>query len=105
MMHKQKINIVWFKRDLRLSDHMPLKLAECSDLPTLLLYIFEPALINDPHYSERHWRFVTQSLLDINRQLNGRVTVAHGEAVTVFKDISYHFEIESIFSQYTRDAS
>ena len=57
----QKINIVWFKRDLRLTDHKPLKDAEQSGLPVLLLYIFEPILINDADYSERHWRFVTQS--------------------------------------------
>ena len=109
--NRAKVNIVWFKRDLRLSDHMPLKLAENSHLPTLLLYVFEPMLINDPHYSERHWRFVTESLLDINKQLTGKVTVAHGDMLTVLKEISRNFEIESIFSHeetglentYTRD--
>ncbi|HAS45288.1 MAG TPA: hypothetical protein DCS93_32695, partial [Microscillaceae bacterium] len=37
-----KINVVWFKRDLRLQDHAPLKAAIESGLPTLLIYIFEP---------------------------------------------------------------
>jgi deoxyribodipyrimidine photo-lyase len=95
---KQRINVVWFKRDLRLSDHMPLKLAESSDLPTLLLYIFEPILLNDPHYSERHWRFVTESLTDMNRQLTQNITVAHGESVGIFEAINNRFEIASIFS-------
>lgn len=98
MTYKQKINIVWFKRDLRLTDHMPLKLAESSRLPTLLLYLFEPIQIKDPHYSERHWRFVTQSLTDMNRSFSGRVTVAHGEAITVFKELNSRFAIETIFS-------
>ncbi|MFT4823130.1 MAG: deoxyribodipyrimidine photo-lyase [Halioglobus sp.] len=95
---KLKINVVWFKRDLRLSDHMPLKHAECSELPTLLLYVFEPMLLNDPHYSERHWRFVTESLTDMNRQLTEKITVAHGESVAIFKQINSRFHIESIFS-------
>lgn len=98
MQDKQKINIVWFKRDLRLSDHAPLKLAEPSGLPTLLLYIFEPILLEDPHYSERHWRFVIQSLADMNRQLSGKVSVAHADAISVFKDIARRFDIDSIFS-------
>ena len=32
----QKINIVWFKRDLRFADHEPLKNALTSDLPVIL---------------------------------------------------------------------
>ena len=98
MSHRQKINVVWFKRDLRLTDHMPLKLAENSGLPTLLLYLFEPILLDDPHYSERHWRFVTQSLIDINRSLSGRVSVAHSDAVEALNEVSAYFEIEAIFS-------
>ena len=48
------INIVWFKRDLRLTDHRPLKEAVESGLPLLLIYIFEPELLEESHYSERH---------------------------------------------------
>lgn len=95
---KQTINIVWFKRDLRLSDHQPLKAAEESPYPSLLLYIFEPMLIEDPHYSERHWRFVTESLTQMNRQLNGRVVVAHDDAIAVFESIASHFNIHQVFS-------
>jgi len=98
MTHRQKINIVWFKRDLRLTDHMLLKLAERSGFPTLLLYIFEPILVEDPHYSERYWRFVTQAITDMNRSLSAKVTVAHGEAITALKEIRSRFEIDTIFS-------
>jgi len=95
---RQRINVVWFKRDLRLSDHEPLKRAESSPYPTLLLYIFEPMVIADPHYSERHWRFVTESLLQMNRQLNGRVVVAYDAAETVFESLAGQFEIEQVLS-------
>lgn len=54
----EKINLVWLKRDLRLTDHAPLQAALTSGRPTLLLYLFEPMLLGDAHYSERHWRFV-----------------------------------------------
>ena len=62
-------NIVWFKRDLRLSDHRPLMEAIREGLPTLLIYVFEPSLIRYPKYDIRHWRFVWESLVDLNNQL------------------------------------
>ena len=58
------VNIVWLKRDLRLSDHEPLAHAIKSGT-TLLYYVFEPLLINDPHYDVRHWRFIWQSITPI----------------------------------------
>ncbi len=109
--NKEKINVVWLKRDLRLTDHRPLKLAEASDLPTLLLYVFEPILLEDPHYSERHWRFVTESLTDMNRHLARKISVAHDDVVTALNQIQSNYQVASIFSHeevglaatYTRD--
>jgi deoxyribodipyrimidine photo-lyase len=63
---KQQVNIVWFKRDLRLLDHEPLMRALNSQTPTLLLYIFEPIILNDAHYSKRHFDFIKQSLENMN---------------------------------------
>ena len=68
------LNILWFKRDLRLRDHAPLKAAvdACKrGTPLLLLYCFEPSVMADPNYDLRHWRFVTECLADLNRQLAG----------------------------------
>lgn len=98
MAQQPKINVVWLKRDLRWSDHAPLKLAEESNLPTLILYVFEPILLADPHYSERHWRFVTESLIDMNRHLPLKVVVAHGEMVAVLEELILTFDIQTIFS-------
>lgn len=73
---KSRINVVWFKRDLRLSDHAPLAHAFANSLPTLMLYSFEPTLWADEHYAHSHGRFVWQSLEDMNAQLsryNGQI--------------------------------
>jgi deoxyribodipyrimidine photo-lyase len=40
-----------------------------TDIPTLLLYVFEKSLENDTHYSARHWNFIKQSIVDLNKQL------------------------------------
>ncbi|SOE22640.1 deoxyribodipyrimidine photo-lyase family protein (cryptochrome) [Spirosomataceae bacterium TFI 002] len=84
------INIIWFKRDLRLTDHAPLAEACRNGLPTILLYTFEPELIHDHHYSERHWRFVYQSLLDINKNLapfNAEILICYGKPEDILSRI------------------
>ena len=97
----QAINIVWFKRDLRLRDHQPLVNAVADAKPCLLLYIFEPELISDPHYDDRHWRFVWQSLLDLNqllREYRGELAVYLKNPLEVFNELNQQFRIHNIFS-------
>ncbi len=70
MDNRPTISILWFKRDLRLHDHAPLKAAIEAGKPLVLLYFFEPSVLADPNYDSRHWRFVTESLSDLQRQLD-----------------------------------
>ena len=58
------IQLVWFKRDLRLHDHAALWEAAQRG-PVLPLYVVEPSVINAPDYSARHWAFVRQALLSL----------------------------------------
>ncbi|QCK15079.1 cryptochrome/deoxyribodipyrimidine photo-lyase family protein [Mangrovivirga cuniculi] len=95
------MNIVWFKRDLRLSDHLPLLEAIKADEPTLLLYIYEPSLINDRHYSIRHWRFVQQSLNVLNEVLikaGNKIYIFYGNATEVFGYLIKNYPVKNIYS-------
>lgn len=97
---KQAVTVVWLKRDLRLRDHEPLFRAAMANERVLLLYCWEPSLLRDPHMSERHWRFVQQSLDDINRQLPENITVLslHSEVVESLEYISQFFSISLVKS-------
>jgi len=98
---KDKINIVWLKRDLRLSDHEPLHEAIKQNIKFIILYIFEPLLIDDEHTDTRHWRFILQSLNDIKETLanhNKKLSIAHGEADEIFNQLINKYEIKKIFS-------
>lgn len=98
---KSEINIVWFKRDLRLIDHAALFNASKSNLPNLLIYIFEPSLMNHVDSDNRHWRFVYQSLIDLNEQLspfNSRVYFFINEAKQVFEALNEQFKINTVYS-------
>ena len=100
-MQKEPINIVWFKRDLRLKDHAPLKKAAEPDLPCMMVCLFEPSLVDDPHYDVRHWRFVRQSLEEMRRELreyNCDLVNAYEEAESFFEAVLSAYDIQAVFS-------
>ena len=88
-MTKNAINIVWFKRDLRIADHAPLcAAAACGAV--LPLYIVEPDLWALADSSRRHWCFIHDSLTQLRDDLNaqGLQLVIHiGNAVDVLQTL------------------
>ncbi len=100
-MEKQSVNIVWLKRDLRLQDHEPLFNSENDKLPYLIIYLFEPSIINHPDTSPRHLQFIYHSIKAMEKGLkpyNRRVEVFYGEALAVFQYLKAHFEIKKLYS-------
>jgi len=98
---RSSVSILWFKRDLRLRDHAPLAAALAAGRPVVLLYVVEPSLVADPHYDRRHWRFVWESVQDLNRQLapyGAKVYVFFDEVTAVFERLHQRFGIEAIYS-------
>lgn len=96
-----EINIVWLKRDLRSQDHQPLYKAEQAHLPYLIIYIFEPDLINYPDTSIRHLQFCYHSIQALNKvfkRFERQVETFYGKADEVFAFLSSQFKIHKIFS-------
>lgn len=100
-MSKEEIAVVWFKRDIRIVDHEPLFLANQEQLPLLLLYCFEPSVMNYPDSDERHWRFIYESLQDLQTKLtncNATLYIFHSEVQPVFEEIMANYTIKTVFS-------
>ncbi|MEM9820668.1 MAG: deoxyribodipyrimidine photo-lyase [Bacteroidota bacterium] len=100
-MNRKELNIVWLKRDLRTQDHDAFRAAESAGLPYLIIYCFEPHLMEYPDTSIRHLRFVYHSIQDLNRRLaafNQKVFLFHADAVAVFNFLIERFAIHSVFS-------
>ena len=55
-------DIVWFKRDLRVNDHEPLYWASKKN-KVIPLYIVERDFWKQPDVSDRHYKFLTDSIL------------------------------------------
>lgn len=97
----ESINIVWFKRDLRLQDHEPLFKALQENNRILLLYVFEDSLKKDPHYSSRHWNFIKESIVNLNEKLSEystKLLAIEGEMISEIKKLQSLFTIEKVFS-------
>lgn len=75
------LQVVWFKRDLRLRDHAAL--FEASRLgPVLGLVVYEPSLWHQPDSSGRHAAFYAECLADLKRsagKIGLRLLFAQGE--------------------------
>lgn len=101
MNSKEEINIVWFKRDLRIQDNEAIYNALLAKRKFLFIYVFEKSLINDPHYDDRHWNFIKQSIVDINNQLsqfNTKVLTVTSEITTVLNQLQNYYSINTVYS-------
>ena len=82
------VQMVWFKRDLRVQDHVPLVSAAAAGR-VLPVYLVEPSLWRQPDAAAQHWGFIRESLrmldaaLRATGQAHARLHVVVGEAVPV----------------------
>ena len=94
------MQIVWFKRDLRISDHAPL--FEASYQGKLIpLYILEPELWKCPDLSFRHYQFLKESLEELDKELRNigqRLIIKVGDAIDVLEDLHIRYKITKLWS-------
>ncbi len=98
---KQSISVFWFKRDLRLIDNDALIEALQAKHPILLIYLFEPLVINNQHTSKKHINFIKESILDLNKSLkkfDTHIHVYESELINFFKKLLKKCNVESVFS-------
>ena len=101
MNKKEVVNIVWLKRDLRLEDNEALFNAISSNRRFLIIYVFEHILLNDSHYSQRHFNFIKESITDINKILepfNTKVLSVTSDITNAFNQLQEQYRIDTVFS-------
>lgn len=99
--NREHINVVWLKRDLRLQDNEAIFKALKSKKRTIILYVFEHIILNDKHYSERHFNFIKESLKDINVQLldyDTKVLTVTSDITNAFNQLQEFYRIDTIYS-------
>lgn len=94
-------NIIWFKRDLRISDHEPLLQAAKTSNPTYALYIFENDFWQLPDSSKKHWHCIHNSLKELRQDLksiNIDLIIRSGDVIKIFHQLKDTLKNIEIFS-------
>ena len=92
------MRVVWFKRDLRVHDHVPL-VAAVARGPVLPLYIVEPTMWAQPGMSGRQWAFLAEALAELEASLaarGARLVVRVGDAEDVLRDLHAEHGISAV---------
>ncbi len=94
------LQLVWFKRDLRVADHEPLYRAAQAGR-CLCLYVYEPELIEADDFDAAHFGFIQQSLIELGlnlRKIGGELTLRCGAILGVLEQLHGESSFEAIWS-------
>ncbi len=96
----KEINILWFKKDLRIYDNEALYKA-IKDNDILPIYIIELDIWSQNTHSYRQWEFCKESLIDLRNALAGigqPLIIRTGNVIKIFDEINSQFKINGIYS-------
>jgi deoxyribodipyrimidine photo-lyase len=94
------LQLVWFKRDLRLHDHAPLAQAARSG-PVLGVYIFEPDIVGAADSDVQHVAFAIDCVTELRARLRRRgsdLLCRTGDAVSVLDQLATTLPVAAIWA-------
>src|SRR5665648_666238 len=98
----EKINVFWFRRDLRIEDNHGLFQALNAGLPVLPVFIFDPEILAQfPDSNDARLTFIHGCLTDINRELqkhNISLLVYFSSPEVVFEQLVAKYAIQNAVS-------
>ena len=98
----KKISIIWFKKNLRISDNSALYKAS-KDQKIAAIYINDPDIINNDDFSYYHLDFIKESLLELEiifKKNKSSFNVYYDKAINVLKKINETYSIGKIITHY-----
>ena len=96
----KNLTLFWFRRDLRLSDNLPLTIASRYE-NTAAIYIYDPEIISKPDFSYLHFDFINDSLIELNKAFLSKgsyLNIYHNLSMDVLKTIHYQCSIRRLIS-------
>ena len=97
---KKKVNVCWFRRDLRLFDNTAFYYAAKSDYPVLPLFIFDQNIIDELPKDDARISFIYDSLKSINQELNtcgGSIKIVKSTPLEAFNTLLNEYDIQSVY--------
>ena len=99
----EKINIFWFRRDLRLDDNCGLFHALKSDKKVIPIFIFDEDILSKLPKNDARVSFINQELTNINNELKkvgSSLAVFHGKPLDIYQELSEKYTIDTVFTNH-----
>ena len=97
-----KINIFWFRRDLRLHDNHGLSKATHDNLKVIPIFIFDTTITSLLASNDRRINFIYDNLLEIDSELNKKyksnLNVFQGKPYDIFKNLMENYSIKNVYT-------
>lgn len=101
---KNEVNLIWFRRDLRLHDNAALYHALKDENPVLPIFIFDKNILDQlENKADRRVDFIQRTLLGMQAQLEkagSSLEVYHGTPYEVFTKLFKKYTISKIFTNH-----
>ena len=96
-----KINVFWFRRDLRIDDNSALFLALNGSLPVLPVFIFDSDILDNlNNKKDQRVNFIYQNVVNISTYLKGigsGLLVLAGKPEDIWRKLTSSYSIDSVF--------
>lgn len=100
----KKVNIFWFRRDLRLDDNVGFYNALQSKNPVLPIFIFDSEILKKLSKDDARVSFIFETLqkmrIELQDNFESSIAIYHGKPKTIFEEILNDFEVEEVYTNH-----
>lgn len=101
---RPRVQIMWFRRDLRLTDNAALYHALRTGIPVIPLFIFDKNILDKlENKSDRRVEFIHAALSEMQEQLvklGSTMEVYYGHPQEIYKKLLEKYQIETVFTNH-----
>ena len=99
---KSALHIVWFKRDLRVVDHIPL-VSACQSGAVLPLFCWEETVLTGADYAIQHQQFTRECLSELKVALENMGLQLHESSVGILQTLTLIAQNHTIAALYSHE--
>ncbi|WP_299116210.1 deoxyribodipyrimidine photo-lyase [uncultured Winogradskyella sp.] len=100
----KKINVFWFRRDLRLDDNVGFYKALKSDNSVIPIFIFDTEILNKLPKHDARVTFIFETLQSIRETLQNAygsgIAMFHGKPIDIYKQLVKDYDIETVYTNH-----
>ncbi|KEZ93318.1 cryptochrome/photolyase family protein [Nonlabens ulvanivorans] len=98
----EKVNIFWFRRDLRLDDNVGFLEALKSDLPVLPIFIFDKEILDHLPEDDARVTFIFEELQRMRSNLqenhDSSLAMFYGKPLSIWQEIIDNYEVNAVYT-------